>query len=52
MNAILKNPEASAALSKIGFDPVGGTPEQFRQAVAETAERWGKVVREAGVKTN
>ncbi len=52
INAILKSPEGSGALSKIGFDPVGGTPEEFRQTVAETAERWGKVVREAGVKTN
>ena len=52
INAILRIPEASAALTKIGFDPVGGTPEQFRAAVAETSERWGKVVREAGVKAN
>jgi tripartite-type tricarboxylate transporter receptor subunit TctC len=52
INAILKDPEASGALSKIGFDPVGGTPEQFRKVIAETAERWGKVVREAGVKAN
>ncbi len=52
INAILKTPEGSGALSKLGFDPVGGTPEQFRAAVADTAERWGKVVRQAGVKAN
>jgi tripartite-type tricarboxylate transporter receptor subunit TctC len=52
INAIIKSPEGGGALTKIGFDPVGGTPEKFREAVADTAQRWGKVVREAGVKTN
>lgn len=52
INAVLRIPEASATLAKIGFDPVGGSPEEFRKAVAETAQRWGKVVREAGIKTN
>ncbi len=52
VNAVLKIPEASAALAKIGFEPVGGTAEDFRKAVAETSQRWGKVVREAGIKTN
>lgn len=52
INAVLRIPEASAALSRIGFDPVGGTPDEFRRAVADTALRWGKVVREAGIKTN
>ena len=52
INAVLKLPEARATLNKIGFDPVGGTTEDFRKAVAETSERWGKVVREAKIKTH
>ncbi len=52
INAVLKVPEARVALAKIGFDAVGGSTEDFRKAVAETTERWGKVVREAGIKTN
>lgn len=52
INAVLKIPAAREALAKIGFDPVGGTTEDFRKAVNETTERWGKVVRDAGIKTN
>ncbi len=52
VNAVLKIPEASATLAKIGFDPVGGTQEEFRRTVAETTLRWGKVVRDAGIKPN
>jgi len=52
INAVLKVPEARAALAKIGFDAVGGSTADFRKAVNETTERWGKVVREAGIKAN
>lgn len=50
INAVLKDPAASAALLKAGFTPVGGTPEQFRQLVIGTIDKWGKVVREARLK--
>lgn len=52
VNAVLRIPEAAAALTKIGFDPVGGTPEEFRRAVAETSQRWAKVIRDAGIRAN
>ena len=50
LNAVLRDPEASAALSKLGFQPVGGSPEDFRRLVATTIDKWGRVVREAKVK--
>jgi tripartite-type tricarboxylate transporter receptor subunit TctC len=50
INAILKSPEGSAALIKLGFTPVGGTVDQFRQLVVATIDKWGKVVKEANVK--
>ena len=50
LNAILRDPEASGALQKIGFTPVGGSVEQFRQLVVSTIDKWGKVVREAKLK--
>ncbi len=50
INALLKEPEASSALVKLGFTPVGGTPEEFRKLVADSIDKWGKVVREANIK--
>ena len=50
INAVLRDPEASATLQRAGFTPVGGTPQQFRDLVAGTIDKWGKVVREARLK--
>lgn len=50
INAVLRDPEANATLQRAGFTPVGGTPQQFRELVAATIDKWGKVVREARLK--
>ena len=50
INAVLRDPEANSALQRAGFTPVGGTPQQFRELVAGTIDKWGKVVREARLK--
>jgi tripartite-type tricarboxylate transporter receptor subunit TctC len=50
INSLLKDAEAIAQLTNLGFTPVGGTPEQFRKLVADGIEKWGKVVREAKIK--
>jgi tripartite-type tricarboxylate transporter receptor subunit TctC len=50
INAVLKDPEAGSALVKIGFTPVGGTPEQFLQLISSNIEKWGRVIREAKIK--
>ena len=50
INAVLRDPEANATLQRAGFTPVGGTPQQFRELMAGTIDKWGKVVREARLK--
>jgi tripartite-type tricarboxylate transporter receptor subunit TctC len=50
INAILKDPDASAALIKMGFIPVGGTPEEFQKLIAKDIDKWGLVIREAKIK--
>jgi tripartite-type tricarboxylate transporter receptor subunit TctC len=50
INSLLKDAEAIAQLTNLGFTPVGGTPEQFRKLVADGIDKWGKVVREAKIK--
>jgi len=41
-------PSLEAQLVREGADPVGGTPEQFRQFVMKEYEKWRVVVRESG----
>ncbi len=50
INAVLRDPEAAATLQKVGFTPVGGTAEQFRQLIAAAIDKWGRVVRDAKLK--
>jgi tripartite-type tricarboxylate transporter receptor subunit TctC len=48
-NAALKTEPVSTALKTQGIDPLGGTPEQFRDFIAADAERWSTVVHAAGL---
>ena len=50
INTVLKDPEASSALVRIGFTPVGGTPEQFQQLISSNIDKWGRVIREAKIR--
>jgi tripartite-type tricarboxylate transporter receptor subunit TctC len=33
-----------------GFEPVGGTPEEFGAYIKSEIAKWGKVIRTAGIK--
>ena len=35
---------------EIGSEPIGDTPERFRTTVASDIKRWGRIVKEAGIK--
>jgi tripartite-type tricarboxylate transporter receptor subunit TctC len=47
---ILRSPEVKQTLSSEGADPVGSTPAEFAAVLQTETERWGKVVRQAGMK--
>jgi tripartite-type tricarboxylate transporter receptor subunit TctC len=47
---VAKSPDIVEALEKDGITPVGSTPAQFRQTIAADTERWGRLVKETGVK--
>jgi len=49
-NKALKQPELAKRLADEGADPAGGTPEQFAALIKDEIPRWGKVVKDAGVK--
>ena len=45
-----KSAEVIQRLTPDGAEPVGSTPEQFRQFIATDVARWRKVVQDAGIK--
>lgn len=45
-----KSTEVIARLTPDGAEPVGSSPEQFRQFLATDIPRWRKVVKDAGIK--
>jgi tripartite-type tricarboxylate transporter receptor subunit TctC len=47
---ILVQPEFREKLQAQGFDLVGSSPEGFRAAIRSEIAKWGKVVRDAGIR--
>lgn len=47
---LLRQPALRSALEGQGATPVGGTAAEFAAVIAADSARWGKVVREAGIK--
>ena len=50
LDRILRSPEIAERLARDATEPVGGSPEQFGRHFREAVSKWGKVIREAGIK--
>ena len=50
INAAIADPGMKARLAAIGGEPIPGSPAEFGKLIAEETEKWGKVVRAAGIK--
>jgi len=48
--AIMKQPDMRERLIAQGAEPLGSTPEELRKYLAGEISKWGKVIREAGIK--
>ncbi len=46
----LKRQDVRERLVQMGIDPVGGTPAEFTKFLSDEVEKWGKVIKMAGVK--
>jgi tripartite-type tricarboxylate transporter receptor subunit TctC len=50
VNAALADPGFKARLVELGAEPFAGSPGDFGKFIAEFTEKWGKVIRDAGIK--
>ena len=48
---ILNQPEARAVITADGATPVGGTPAEFGAHISGEIDKWVKIVKQAGIKT-
>lgn len=51
-NRVLAMPEVKDKLTRAGIDAAGGTPEDFGKFIRAEFDKWGPVVKAAGVKAN
>ncbi len=50
MNKALQLPDIQARFSQLGFESAGGSAADFAQAIQRDAQKWSKVIKDAGVK--
>ena len=49
INKIIAAPDMKAKLAELGYEPIGGSPEQFGSHIAAESEKWGRVVKAANL---
>jgi tripartite-type tricarboxylate transporter receptor subunit TctC len=52
INAVLSDPSMKAQLASLGAEPMLMTPAEFGNYLVAETEKWGKVVKTAGIKVN
>jgi tripartite-type tricarboxylate transporter receptor subunit TctC len=52
INAGLADPKIKARLADLGSTALAGSPADFGRLIADATEKWGKVVKFAGVKAD
>ncbi len=50
ITAVLKEPAIAERMAGAGLEPIGDTPAQFAAYLAAEAEKWGRLVKSAGIK--
>jgi tripartite-type tricarboxylate transporter receptor subunit TctC len=49
-NRVLADPDVRAKMQALGADPAGDTPEEFARFIRDDQAKWGRLMREAGIK--
>ena len=48
---IVARPDVRTRFSEVGFEPVGSSQEEFAAQIRAEIPKWGKVIKDAGIKT-
>jgi tripartite-type tricarboxylate transporter receptor subunit TctC len=49
INTLIAEPDVADRIHKLGSDPKGGTPDDFKALIARDVARWTKVIADAGI---
>jgi tripartite-type tricarboxylate transporter receptor subunit TctC len=52
MSKALQFPEIRNRLIDLGYDPIGGTPEEFADNLRTEMTKWAKIVKDTGIRIN
>jgi tripartite-type tricarboxylate transporter receptor subunit TctC len=52
INAALADPRVKARLADLGNTPLAGSPRDFGKLIADDTDKWGKVIKFAGIKAD
>ena len=52
INVVLKMPDIRERLARQGLIPGGGSPEDLRDLLSADLSKWGKLIKEIGIKTS
>jgi tripartite-type tricarboxylate transporter receptor subunit TctC len=50
INAVIADPSITVRLAELGSTPLPGSPADYGKLIAEDTEKWGKVIKSAGIK--
>jgi tripartite-type tricarboxylate transporter receptor subunit TctC len=49
MNSVLRQDDVRGKLTGAGIEIQGGTPEEFGQVIRNEIDKWGRIVKQAGI---
>ena len=52
INKMIAKPAIVTKFQELGAEPMGGSPEQAAAFIQSEEDKWGKVIREIGIKAN
>jgi tripartite-type tricarboxylate transporter receptor subunit TctC len=52
LNKMIAKPQIVAKFAELGAEPIGGTPERASIFIKQEQEKWGRIIREVGIKLN